>query len=183
MLDIGCGDGGLLLRLRNKYREVWGIDIAQPRIDRIQKKFGNESNIHIRVEDINEKIDFEDGFFDTITVVSVLEHVFDPYHLIRECHRLLCVGGCLIVQVPNVANAPNRMRLLIGKLPVTTDNLEGEGWDGGHLHYFTRASLKKLFENEGFKVIKVTNGGIFARQRRVCGSLLGADILVVGIKE
>lgn len=58
-----------------------------------------------------------------------------------------------------------------------------EGWDGGHLHYFTRASLKKLFQDEGFKVVKITNGGIFARPRRTWGSLLGADIVVVGVKE
>jgi hypothetical protein len=58
-----------------------------------------------------------------------------------------------------------------------------EGWDGGHLHYFTRTSLKKLFQDEGFKVVKVTSGGIFARPRRIWGSLLAADILVVGVKE
>ena len=72
----------------------------------------------------------------------------------------------------------------MGKLPVTAGNVEGgEGWDGGHLHYFNKASLKKLSMDEGFRVVKVTSAGIFARPRRVWSSLLSADILIVGVKE
>ena len=181
LLDIGCGDGELLLRLKDKYQEVWGVDIAEPRINRIQRKFGNESDIHVRVEDVNEQLGFKDGSFDTITVVAVLEHIFDPFHLIKECYRLLVKGGTLIVEVPNVVWLHNRIRLLLGKSPVTSNAIEG--WDGGHLHYFTRASLKRLFLDEGFKVMEITSGGIFARPRRIWGSLLGADILIVGVKK
>lgn len=179
LLDIGCGDGELLLRLKNKYREVWGVDIAKPRISRIQKKISNMPDIHVKVEDINQRLNFKDTYFDTIIVIAVLEHVFDPFHLIRECHRLLIKGGMLIVEVPNVAWLPNRIRLAMGKLPVTSD---ASGWDGGHLHYFTRASLKRLLLDEEFKIMKITSGGIFARPRRLWGSLLGADIIMLGIK-
>lgn len=180
VLDIGCGDGELLFLLRSKYTEVWGVDIAEARINRIQKKAGNDANIHVRVEDANRQLAFEDGTFDTITLAAVLEHIFDPFHLIRECHRLLCREGTLIVEVPNVAWLPNRVGLLMGKLPVTSRQI---GWDGGHLHYFTTASLKKLLMDEGFNVTKITCGGIFARPRRLWGSLLGADILVVGLGD
>lgn len=180
LLDMGCGDGELLLRLKDKYQEVWGVDVAKPRIERIQRKFGNESDIHVRVEDVNEQLGFKDGSFDTITVVAVLEHIFDPFHLIKECYRLLVKGGTLIVEVPNIGWLLNRIRLLMGKLPVTSNEV---GWDGGHLHYFTRASLKRLFLDEGFKVMEITSGGIFARPRRIWGSLLGADILIVGVKK
>lgn len=181
LLDIGCGDGDLLFRLKDKYREVWGVDIAASRINRIIEKVGSQSSIHVRVEDVSKQLSFNDGSFDTITAIAILEHIFDPYYFVKECHRLLRKGGALIVEVPNVAWLPNRIRLLLGKLPVTSSGIEG--WDGGHLHYFTRASLKKLFQDEGFKVVKITNGGIFARPRRTWGSLLGADIVVVGVKE
>lgn len=177
LLDIGCGSGELLLRLKDKYQGVWGIDIAKSMIDRVSKRYGNESGIHARVEDVNGRLNFKAGSFDTITALAVLEHVFDPYHLIKECHRLLRQGGTLIIDVPNVAWLPNRIRLLMGKLPVTSQATIG--WDGGHLHYFTRASLKRLLLQEGFELVKVTCGGIFARPRRVWGALLGGDILVV----
>lgn len=179
LLDIGCGDGELLLQLKDKYREIWGIDIVESRIERLQKKLGNNSGIQVRVEDANNRLDFPDASFDTIIIVAVLEHVFDPFHLAKECYRLLSRGGSLMVYVPNVARLRNRIRLLMGKLPETSDE---EGWDGGHLHYFTRSSLRKLCEISGFRVTKITSGGIFAKPRRVWGSLLGSDILIVGKK-
>lgn len=180
VLDMGCGDGELLLRLKNKYQEVWGVDVAKSRIDRIKTRIGNKSNVHVAIGDANQRLNFEDGFFDTITAISFLEHIFDPYHLIKECHRLLKKGGTLIVQVPNVAWLPNRLRLVVGKLPVTSN---APGWDGGHLHYFTRASLSKLFLDGGFTIVRITSGGIFAEPRRIWGSLLGPDIVIAGVKK
>lgn len=179
LLDIGCGDGELLMQLRNKYKEVWGIDIAESRINRIQKKIGNYPGIHVQVADANESLSFPDGSFNTIIIVAVLEHIFNPFHLIKECSRLLYQGGSLMIHVPNVARLSNRIRLLMGMLPVTSDE---DGWDGGHLHYFTRSSLKRLLEWGRFRVVKITSGGIFAKPRRIWGSLLGSDILIAGIK-
>ena len=57
------------------------------------------------------------------------------------------------------------------------------GRDVGHLHYFNRTSLKKLFQEEGFKVVKITSGGIFIRTRRMWGSFLCGDRLIVGVKK
>jgi hypothetical protein len=71
----------------------------------------------------------------------------------------------------------NRLRLSGGKLPVTS---RASGWDGGHLHYFTRSSLKQLLEKEGFSVMKITSGGVFRKIRNLWGSLLSSDILIVG---
>jgi len=153
ILDIGCGEDLTLMPLWNKYREIYGIDISKPRIERMQKQFGNNPSIHLSVEDVNNRLSFEDASFDTITAIAVLEHIFDPYHFMKECHRLLKPGGQLIVHVPNVALLGNRARLLIGKLPVTSGT-EGD-YAAGHLHYFTKASLKKLFQEEGFKVTKI----------------------------
>jgi methionine biosynthesis protein MetW len=181
LLDIGCGDGELLLLLKDKYRQLYGIDIAKPRIDRIRKKCSNESNIHVILGDINRQLPFADGSFDTITVISVLEHIFDPYHLMKECYRLLREKGTLIVQVPNIAWFPYRIRALMGKVP-EAPGAEGGEWDYEHLHYFTRTSLKKLFEREGFRVERITSGGIFAKPRRIWGSLLSGDIFMVGTK-
>jgi len=182
VLDIGCGDGELLFLLRSKYTEVWGVDIAESRINRLKKKLGNDIGIHVRIEDAHGQVGFEDGFFDTITTVAVLEHIFDPYHLAKECHRLLRGGGSLIVQVPNIAWLPYRIRSLMEKVP-EPPHCEDAEWDYAHLHSFTRQSLKKLLEREGFEVVKVTCGGILAGPRRIYGSLLGADIAMVGVKK
>jgi ubiquinone/menaquinone biosynthesis C-methylase UbiE len=178
-LDLGCGDGEVLFAMSNKYDEVWGVDIVQKRIDRIKTKTGGEGKIHLKVADLNERLDFADDYFDCVTIVNVLEHLFDPFAIVHECHRLLRPGGTVIVHVPNVASALNRIRLLVGRLPTTS---RASGWDGGHLHYFTQSSLKQLLQKERFNVVKITAGGPFGRFLRAWGSLLCGDILIVGEK-
>lgn len=179
LLEIGCGEGDLLIRLKNKYRILYGIEIAKTRIDRANKKVKNKK-IYIKFGDANQKLQFKDNFFDSIIASDVLEHLFDPYHFMKECKRMLKQNGTLVVHTPNVAFFPNRFRLFFGKLPITS---KGYGWDGGHLHYFTKSSLKKMFEDEGFKVLKITHGGIFYKFRRWWGSLLCGDLMVFGIKK
>lgn len=176
ILDIGCGGDLTIMPLWEKYKTVYGIDISKTIIERTQKEFGDKPGIHLAVGDINEYINLPGESFDTIIAVAVMEHIFDPYHLMKECHRMLKTEGLLIVAVPNIAWLGNRVRLLLGILPVTST---GEGWDGGHLHYFTRGSLKKLFQQEGFNVSKILWGG---PSRKFWGSLLSQDILVAGKK-
>ena len=180
ILEIGCGEGELLFKLRKRYKELWGIDISEIQIKNTKKRVRAIKNIHVKVGDANKKLEFKDFFFDIIIAIEVLEHLFDPYHFMEECRRLLKSKGTLIVHVPNVAFFPNRLRLFFGKELRTS---EGGDWKVGHLHYFTKYSLKKLFEDEGFRVLKITHGGIFYKLRRWWGSLLCGDILVIGVKN
>jgi ubiquinone/menaquinone biosynthesis C-methylase UbiE len=181
-LDLGCGNGKYLPAMSNKYDEVWGVDIVKDCgkkcIDMIATNTEEDGKFHFIVTDINERLDFTSGYFDCVTILAVLEHLFDPFAIIHECYRLLRPGGTLIVYVPNVAYVTNRLRLAGGKLPVTSE--AGGAWDAGHLHYFTRSSLKQLFEKEGFSVMKITSGGPFRKIRNIWGSLLSSDIMIVG---
>jgi hypothetical protein len=69
---------------------------------------------------------------------------------------------------------------LFGKLPVTSSpyNWKEIGWDGGHLHYFTKKTFCRLLEECGFKVLKISGSGLFARFRNFYPSLLTGDICV-----
>jgi SAM-dependent methyltransferase len=127
VLDIGCGDDLARIPLREKYQQVYGMDISRPRIDRMQKQFGHDPNIHLIVGDVNDRLSFADASFDAVVAIAIMEHAFDPYHITRESYRLLKRGGCFIVCVPNVALLGNRIRLLLGRCPVTSGE---EGWDG-----------------------------------------------------
>lgn len=184
MLDVGCGSGSLLFRAKTNYRELYGIDIVSSRIEeaRIAEAQAHKDNasFFFSVCNINERLDFPDSYFDAITAIAVIEHVFDPYEFVSELCRTLKRGGIFVAQVPNIAYIRHRLRLLFGKLPVTSSpfNWREIGWDGGHLHYFNQEAFCDLLKECGFMIMKVCGSGLFANIRNIYPRLLTGDICV-----
>jgi len=184
LLDVGCGNGSLMLKAKPKFNEVYGIDISPSRIEQAKgeaaEKFADTCGIHFCLGNINDKMDFSDGTFDVVTSIQVIEHVFDPYFVVGEIHRVLRKGGTLVANVPNIAYLKHRIRLLFGKLPITSSphNWSQIGWDGGHLHYFTEKTFCRLLQECGFRILKVSGSGLFAKFRNFYPSLLTGDISV-----
>lgn len=120
LLDIGCGDGYFLRR--SKCTENYGVD----------KLFG---------DNIVDKLDFPDSYFDYVTMLAVIEHLEQPEKIIREIHRILKPGGKLIFTTPK-----EQAEILI-KLYIK--NIEDE-----HESYFTLERVKDLskdlFELEAY---------------------------------
>jgi methionine biosynthesis protein MetW len=155
LLDIGCWNGDFLSRIREsgRFDELEGVDLVQGSVDRARSK-----GFRAQVIDLNSQpLPYRDGDFDAVTMLAVLEHVFDPYFIVAELHRVLRPGGTLVIAVPNAASFTNRLRILLGRIPVTSAD---PGWDGGHLHYFTRHAFDRLLQAGGFDVLeRRTSGG------------------------
>jgi methionine biosynthesis protein MetW len=186
ILDVGCGSGSLLFKAKDRFEKLYGVDISPSRISQAQK-YATENllranNLHFLVLNVNQKLDFPDSMFDVATSIQVIEHVFDPYFVVGEIHRVLKKGGIFIANVPNIAYIKRRINLLLGRLPVTSSsypyNWKEIGWDGGHLHYFTAKTFCRLLEESGFTVLKITGSGLFAKFRNFYPSLLTGDICV-----
>jgi len=155
LLDIGCWNGAFLEHVRStdRYQELYGVDIIPEAVETTRAK-----GFVAQVVDLNgELLPFPDQHFDAVTILGVIEHVFDPYTVIREIYRVLRPGGALLIDVPNVGSFTNRLRSLFGRLPVTSRD---PGWDGGHLHYFTKHALDHFLRSEGFAIVsRKTTGG------------------------
>ena len=185
VLDVGCGNGSMLFRLTHKYSELYGVDITPSRLDEARKtvaeKYSDLPNkFYFHEGNLDQTVEFESDYFDTIICLATLEHVYDIYNLIKEVHRMLKPGGNIIVEVPNIAYFRYRVKLLFGILPVTSSphNWEEIGWDGGHIHYFTMKKLCDFIESHGFKVTVKTGGGFLAQLRNWWPSLLTGDIIL-----
>lgn len=184
LLDIGCGEGSLILKARERFNEVYGVDISPSRIKKAQEltrqKFPDDNKLHLSAFDINEGINFPGEMFDIVFCVAVLEHIFDPYFVLAEIYRILKPKGIFILEVPNIAYFKYRVQLLFGKLPVTSSSFNWKeiGWDGGHLHYFTQKSLCRLLQESGFRILKIRGSGLFANFRNWWPSLLTGDLIV-----
>jgi SAM-dependent methyltransferase len=189
-LDLGCGEGQLAALAMKRYSKVNGIDITNARLEAARNlciAMGRPDQVgQFLVANLNEPFPFPDTSMDAIAAVSVLEHIFDVYAFVRECRRVLKPNGVLLVEVPNVAYLKNRIRLLLGHIPITSSPLgwaDGFGWDGGHLHYFTKSAVTNLFTGEGFDVKNVVESrASFARQRSWWASLLAGNFLIKAVK-
>ena len=84
VLDVGAGSGALMSLIPNSV----GIDVAPKNPNIIKASI--------------DKLPFDDGYFDTVFITDVLEHLTDETLIkgIKEVNRVLKSGGKLIIVIP-----------------------------------------------------------------------------------
>jgi len=145
-LDIGCGCGlfGNLVRQRFG-AEVWGIEI-----DRESGREASSRLNHVLVGDVFQMLnELPKEHFDCIILNDVLEHLVDPYSLLNKIKCLIANQGCLVCSLPNVRYYPVLKSLLFEKDFLYTDF---GVLDRTHLRFFTKKSLLRMFEEQGYNV-------------------------------
>lgn len=137
LLDIGCGNGGFLQVARDAGWLTFGVE-PDPVARRHAEAAGHEVRPHISDWNGSEQT------FDAITMSHVIEHVHEPVGLLTTASSLLCPGGHLFVETPNIDAVGHR--------------LYGRHWRGleppRHLLLFNRNGLHKAIGNAGFTRIK-----------------------------
>lgn len=81
LLDIGCGTNELVAKYQN---DGIGVDIYQ--WGRVDLVVGDSS-----------KLPFNDGVFDTVTIIAALNHIRNRCQVLQEAHRILKSDGRLII--------------------------------------------------------------------------------------
>jgi SAM-dependent methyltransferase len=94
VLDAGCGSGRTLQELAD-YGEVYGTEL-DPHAAEVARGRGLGEVHNGRIEELP----WEDGFFDLITCLDVIEHTPDDRATLRELRRVCRPGGFLVVTVP-----------------------------------------------------------------------------------
>jgi len=150
VLDVGCGSGVLSEAVKKKGYTVWGIEINQEaaRIagTRIDKAINEDL---LNLEKIEEIIG--NNRFDYIIFSNVLEHLYDPYLILKKYLKFLEQDGFVLVSVPNVAIWTNRIRLLFGKFDYTDTGT----MDRTHIRFFTFKTAMMIVKESGCSIEKV----------------------------
>ena len=93
LLDIGPGRGQITKMYHNLNFEISCVDI-DPSVLEFKE-------VSCKKADMNfDKLPFKDESFDYVMCTEILEHLENPYNLIREASRVLKKGGKLITSSP-----------------------------------------------------------------------------------
>ncbi len=100
------------------------------------------------VESVDLDAELGDERFDYVIFADVLEHLVDPWSALQRVKKFLSVNGQCLASIPNVSYAGVALELLSG-----TFHYRKEGsLDKTHLRFFTRETVKALFEESGFEI-------------------------------
>lgn len=101
VLDLGCAGGFMAEALARRGARVTGIDPADAAIAAARHHAAGEGlDIDYQVG-VGESMPFEDGQFDAVVCVDVLEHVADLHAVIGEVSRVLKPGGWFLFDTIN----------------------------------------------------------------------------------
>ncbi len=95
VLDVGCGMGEFVRRLREFSRDVCGVDIDA---ERVRQGAERVPNLALSV---GEHLPFGDDTFDVVLLHEVIEHVADDLATLREARRVLRPDGRAVIFCPN----------------------------------------------------------------------------------
>ncbi len=149
-LDVGCGRGEIVKAADNIGWEAKGCDISDQYIDYAR----NKHKVDAYAGTI-EELKFAENSFDFISLVEVIEHLYNPLETISELHRIMKKDGILYLSTPNEESVYQSFGNLYYKF-------RGKNWVVNlcptwnlyHIIGFSPRSLKYLLEHNGFKVEK-----------------------------
>ena len=138
LLDVGCGVGDYLDRMRRLGWTVLGIERSSRAAQIARSHFGAP----VLAADF-PRVDLAKYSFDLVTAWQVLEHLDRPRLALARIAELLAPDGRLMLTVPNSTGWAAK---LFGPAWI--------GWDAPrHVTHFTAETLRRMLEGAGFTVL------------------------------
>ena len=155
VLEVGCGTGDTLGYLKQQGRCDWagGVELVASAAEIARSKV----DLVIEGDVETMELPFEDGSLDVILCLDILEHLVDPWSMVRKLDKLLKPGGALIASIPNVRHCRVVCPLLFqGKWQYRDAGI----LDKTHLRFFVRETAIALMGSSGLQVEKVGVAGL-----------------------
>ena len=145
VLDLGCGDGAMLAHLQaTRGCTGYGVEISDANVLACVKR-----GVNVLQLNLDEGLAvFDDASFDVVLQLDTLQHLRNAETMLRETAR---VGRTGIVAFPNFAHWPNRLSVLMGRMPVTR-RLPYQWYDTPNIRVGTHADLEVLAHKNGLRI-------------------------------
>jgi methionine biosynthesis protein MetW len=147
VLDLGCGNGAMLAHLQaTRGCSGYGVELDDANVLACVQRGVNVIQLNL-----DEGLDmFEDQSFDVVLQSDTLQHLRNAEVVLRETARVGRVG---IVAFPNFAHWPNRLSVLLGRMPVTK-RLPYQWYDTPNIRVGTHVDLLDLAQRNGLQVLE-----------------------------
>jgi 2-polyprenyl-3-methyl-5-hydroxy-6-metoxy-1,4-benzoquinol methylase len=156
ILDLGCGNGYLVNYLISLGYNAYGTDASAKGIA-IAKKINPDRFFAQDLSTGELPAELQHLKFDTIIATEVIEHLYDPEGFVHFCKKVLGGKGELILSTPYHGYLKNLVLSLTGHWDAHWDPL----WHGGHIKFWSRATLSRLLTGAGFTVTRFKGCGRF----------------------
>ena len=193
LLEIGVWDGSIVRNYRPAFEgEIYGTDLSEE-VMRKALPLLKEA----KACDLNrDPLPWDDATFDCVVCCEVIEHIVDTDRLLAELRRVLKPGGVLVLSTPNLASGINRLFVLLGWQPLSTEVSTRRSNYGnplrkplvpaGHVRSYTCRALREQVSDAGFFVEKATSAPVAATPlvkavEKLFGALspsLGSDVVL-----
>jgi O-antigen biosynthesis protein len=146
VVDFGCATGYFAQFLKQRSCKVVGVELNPD-----AAKMAESCCDQVLVADL-DMVSIPELFggqqFDVVVFGDVLEHLRDPWRVLREAHQILNPDGYVIASIPNIAHGAIRLALLQGEFEYSDMGI----LDNTHLRFFTRETVEDLFEKTGYLI-------------------------------
>jgi len=152
ILDIGCGNGnfGKVAKEQLTKTEVYGIEPIE-KAEKKAKEILDKTFCGLFNEELVHK-HFQNTRFDAIFFNDVLEHIAEPWDTLKLASSILSKDGYIIASIPNILYYYEFIDMLKSK---DWKYKDGGIFDITHLRFFTKKSIKRLFEETGFEIVQM----------------------------
>jgi 2-polyprenyl-3-methyl-5-hydroxy-6-metoxy-1,4-benzoquinol methylase len=182
LLELGAGDGATLrtAKARGIASYVVGIDITDLAVQAAPTAGGAAGTVAPRdglppvdrflVGNVEEmELDLPAGHFDAVLCADVLEHLVDPWRVVRRLAHHLRPGGLLLSSIPNIRNHRALSQIVLGG---DFHYTEAGLLDRSHLRFFCRKNIRELFVQAGLVVEAMeTNMGAYGLRHKAINAL------------
>jgi 2-polyprenyl-3-methyl-5-hydroxy-6-metoxy-1,4-benzoquinol methylase len=146
-LEFGCGCGGFSALLKARLGvESWAVEVDAAAAQEAARKLDKVicADAHAAIAEI------PDRRFDCIIFFDILEHLVDPYSLLRAVKSKLTPTGVVVASIPNI-----RYYRAFLKFVVHGDwQYEDQGiMDRTHVRFFTHKSITDTFQRLGYRIL------------------------------
>lgn len=172
VLDVGCGNGSqLAMSLIGDGFNLTGVDTDEQSIEHARRLAAGFSNARFLCREV-EHFDSQE-VFDVVILSEVLEHVNEPRLLLDAGMRRLRADGVLIVTVPNGYGEFEidswifrtlRLQTIVNAFASESNDVVGstDNQESGHVQFFTRSRLHRLFNECGLKIFREGASSLFS---------------------